>query len=738
MPSSGRRSEELKKKLQRRNNSLKPADFAKEHILVDKIEKSKDRIEKSKAALSDLRKRIDERKKSSKLIDIQQYQEKREEIIPELTGTTSDDSPKSEREEPTSREETLAQTIIRSTQKQNQASMRGNLPANKSQQKVPSRSMKDHYRDKRRYRKEITEEAKSTPFNKAPPSHIEVRSKETPDDDATEVSEITTDVRIMSTKGASYAEHRMAGKIQMRLSKPCLSGPPGHHLEKDVNINVSDLRHLGKAVEKAKMDLRQEMPSTDAMSRRHGLPYDTTDYRASVDDNEEGDSWEDAIRACNQKPRNALDPDDGKIVFARGPPTPKKEHSKQITTNKASMGKLQKLVKEAYSYEGDVFIDATEVREEDLDGGVPVLADEGGDHRTPIAVDDTTVDTYMLFGDKTFPSLVEEEALTTPGLNMPSDEFIQQYQDETDGANLSTKRNKNESHDTKPIAFTKTRVQELSSIPSKKSNEKKCKNSVSVIDIVEDDVADHENVGRDDQSLDDFEKKPSITNNKTTSIASEFYNSSLGFFKSFSNQVDTQLKTFQQRGLISKSDMDGMLGVLEHDMEETNTKLPKDGDDAVILFGDQFETTACGTNMQVVDDNIGKENGSDADPVEKMLESLKKSYNSTITKCGVDCHMIKENTKAIEDMVANLKKAKTNYSESDQNNASVLSSKAQSESLPEEKIDENLLKKLSAQGVEEMLKTTIPSKSRKGENKVTAPESQTFIVPINMPNKESE
>ena len=235
MPSTGRRSEELKKKLQRRNNSLKPADFAKDQLFIDQVEKSKDHVEKSKVTLSDLRKRIEERKKMSKLVDIQQYQEKREETIPELTGTTSDDTPISQRQEPSSREETLAQTIMRSVQKQNQNPARGNVPVNKSQQqKAPSRSMKDHYKEQRRHRKEITKEDKLTPFNKAPPSHIEVRSKETPDDDFTEVSEITTDIRIMSTKGASYAERRMSGKIQMRLARPYLSGPPGHHLEKDV------------------------------------------------------------------------------------------------------------------------------------------------------------------------------------------------------------------------------------------------------------------------------------------------------------------------------------------------------------------------------------------------------------------------------------------------------------------------------------------------------------------------
>jgi len=691
MPSTGRRSQELQKKLQRRNNSLTPANFTKDQTLVSHVETKKDPVEKSKAALSDLRRRIDERKRSSKLIDIQQYQERREETIPELTGVTFSESPISERQEPSPKDETLAQTIMSSTPKY--APTRRNVEMkNTTLEKMPSRSIKNHYRDDDRYRNDISKEERLVSFDKAPPSQIEVRSNDTPDnddDDNSEVSEITTDVRIMSTKGASYAERRMAGNVQMRLARPSLLAPADRHLERDVNINVSNLRHLGKAVEQAKLDLRKEMSPTNATPRRHGLPYEATDYRPSVDE-DEVDSWGDAIRTEVLERRHKINS-----------PTQKEEQNEQFIADKTAAKKLQKLVKEAYSYEGDVFIDATEIREEDLDGAEFVLSDEGGNHSTPIKLDDTTVDTSVLLGDEILHSEVEEK-MTTTRHSKERKSFVQESREEANIDDLSPKRNESNWPD---VSF------EDDIITDQKNN-----------------GIDHENIESDDQTLKDLENNPPSFTNDPASMASDFYNSSLGFFKSFSNQADAQLKAFQHRGLISKSDMDGMLGVLEHDVKETKTKLPKDRDDVIIFLGDEFEATAaCGSDLQAVKENTKESTGGcNPDPVEKMLESLKKSYNTGISKCGIDSDLIKENTKAIEKMVANLKNTKSG----DQNNATgVAASKAQSEPLPEGKIDGNLLKELSAQRVEDMIKKTIPLTTTQGVNK-------TFVVSVNMPKNE--
>jgi hypothetical protein len=745
MSSSGRRGPELKKKLQRRNNSLRPADFTKEHNISasNEGEGEKDCVKKTKESLSELRKRIEERKKSSKLKDIQQYiheykpsvpistssqpkerkyqQERREDTDPQLAETADDDTPitqRDSREEPNEedpfKEETLAQTIARNAQKRNinQAlKTRGYHPvkvnSNELQQNVDSCKNSNHNSNLHPHEKDGAKNIFGTPT----PTHIEVHSKETFDDGSTEVSEITTEVRILSTKGASYAERRMNGRIQKRLARPYLAGPPGHRLEKDVEINVSDLNNLSKTVEKAKIDLQQEM-SPAAIIPRHGLPYEETDYREELDDDDEEceDSWGDTI---TNQPRNA--------VCIQGPPSPKNEANKQpTTTNKASATKLQSLVKEAYSYDGDVFIDATEIRDEDIDGGVPVLT-EDGDCCNPIQVDDVSIDLSELLGDE---NVVEEDAdAQQRPTTKPTDDGI--------GKILlhGTLMNGNsDSQASKPASLRKTLVQEPSRAPDKNRNVvlpanitddpilKKESDDIPIPGISTispsnnfvHNVSKNENYEQDDPSPNISGNNPS-TNNNPTSIASEFYQSSRGFFKSLTNKVDTQLKNFKQGSLLSESGMDGMLGVLDHDIDETEKKLPKDSGDAVILLGDELERSACGIESH----HLGKDIGSGADPVEQMLESLRKTYKSGISNCGVDSGMIKENTKAIEEMVASLKAKNRNKN----------TSKAASSQQPQTEY--------SADEKTEKHQFTIPVKAY-----CKASEPQSFVVPVNVHSEE--
>mmetsp|Transcript_44944 Transcript_44944/g.50816 ORF Transcript_44944/g.50816 Transcript_44944/m.50816 type:complete len:768 (+) Transcript_44944:140-2443(+) len=764
--SSGRRFPELKKKLQRRNNSLRPADFTKEHISAStKVEDEKNSLKKRKESLSELKKRIDERKKSPQLKDIQQYikdykhsaplstnprknerkcQERRNDTVPHLIETVDDDdTPTTERDsrdepnrEHSSREETLTQTITMNIQKHNQAPTRGYHPVNnnKLQKNLPYIKKKNHNSNYHRQKKNGIKNDFDAP------THIEVHTKETFDDSSTEVSEITQDFRILSTKGASYAEHRMSGKIKKRLARPYLTGPPGHYLEKDAEVHVSDLKYLSKTVEKAKIDLQQDI-SPVTIIPRHGLLNEATDCREELDndDEEDEDYWNDAIKTCKEKPKNAVDPDN--IVCIQGPPTPKGESNSQLITNKASMVKLQSLVKVAYSYEGDVFIDATEVRDEDLDGGVPVLT-EDGNCCSPIKVDDVTVDTSALLGGEI---LLERDVVALQG---PTNDCINKHPH-----NMTTRNERSELQASNPLTFRKKVVQESSSVANKNitvvlpvnitddpnlkkmSNDMNCqgdtdnennKNPIPAISSVKSsdndlrDVSKTENDKRDDRSTNNSENKPS-TNNNSTSITSEFYHCSRGFFKSFTHQVDTQLKYFKRRGLVSESDMGDMLGILEHDLDETEKKLPKESDDVVIFIGDEFEKSACGIESQV-DDNIGKDIGSHAD----LLESLKLTYKSGVSKCGVDREMIKENAKAIEQMVATLKSKNRKA-----NTSTGPSSQPQTQYSTEEKNYRNHSNNISAEDVEDMLKYTIPIKVHR-----KTPEPQTFIVPINIHDKE--
>lgn len=465
MPSAIRRSEELQKKIQRRKNSLTPADIARERLAAIEVKAKPDPVEKSQAALSDIRKRIDERKKLS-TINVTQYQEKRQEEVGKL-------------------------------------------------------------RD--------------------PPAHIEIRSSiDSPGkkrDDDTEVSEITTDVRLLSTKGASFAERRMAGNVQMKLANPALSTPTGRALERDVNISVNNIKDLGKAVEQAKLDMQRQLsPVNDTTTRhnandstRNGLPYESTDYKPSQD---EGDSWGDAIRTSSYQ-----------------------EQKKKYIADKYAAKKLQTLVKDSVSCDGENIIDATGVREEDLDG------DENKD----------------------------------------------------DGSTIVS-----------------AQLREI----EKKVDEK------LVMSAQEETKMDEENAEDDDQPKEDSEQEPSNSTNNPVEMASEFYNSSVDFFKSFGSQVDAQLKNLQKQGI---HNVEGIIGgILNREEKQT-----QDVNDGIINFDDDFEAPS-------MDEHKKSSTGSHFDSVGKMLESI------GISKCGIDSDIINENKKAIEKMVAGLKNGNGDSGDDDQ------------------------------------------------------------------------
>lgn len=568
MPSAVRRSEELQKKLQRRNNSLKPADFAKEQI--HKVEAKQDPVEQSKAALSDIRKRIDERKKLS-TIDVKQYQEKREE------GVVSDPAI-SQRQEPQQRE-------------------------------VPAGSLKNCYKDHKNSQTNVSTEKMQVSDEKAqPPAQIEIRSSiASPGkkrDDDTEVSEITTDVRIMSTKGASYAERRMAGNVQMKLARPALSTPTGRAMERDVNIDVTNIRDLGKAVEQAKMDMQRQMsPANNATrhdvndSTRNGLPYESTDYRPSED---EGDSWGDAIRTSSYQ-----------------------EQKKQYIADKYAAQKLQTLVKEAVSYDGDVIIDATGVREEDLDGEENR---EGCDSSTVVSEELREIEKKV------------DEKLT-----------ISAQEEKTD-----------------------------------------------VID--------------DTQPKEDSEKDQSDSANNPAAMATEFYNSSVDFFKSFGSQVDTQLKILQEQGL---SNVEGIIGgIFNKEEDKSQSNMSKAVNDGVIDFDDDFEAAPSMDERRRHDNT-----GTKFDSVGKVLESI------GISKCGIDSDLINENKKAIEKMVADLKNG--NGGADDDNHFDGASASLEYE-IHEDNIDDidgNVLKELTDADSPDK---PVPLAGAKGGNK-------TFMLSFSVP-----
>jgi hypothetical protein len=244
--------------------------------------------------------------------------------------------------------------------------------------------------------------------------------------------------------------------------------------------------------------------------------------------------------------------------------------------------------------------------------------------------------------------------------------------------------------------------------------------------------------------------------------------------------MDAQLKHIQQLGLISESDMDGMLGILERDVKEASAKLPKEKDDIVLFFGEELERSTCGASRAAFVQS--KELQFPKDSVDSLLDSLKTSYKAGLSQCGVDQAIFQENSKAMEDMVARLKNAyQTNGSlcgggqgdiiavaasqlnTMDKQATSIVSARTMTlmddaavgspsfTNLVQQLQDEQNqqlqsggqleLKHKSVEAVDDMLKRARAAcahksaKLEKLKKRRNKPEPQTFIVPINMPTR---
>jgi hypothetical protein len=643
---SGSRFHSLQKRLERRNNSLKPS-YNPSNRLDDHLPLTKE--------------------------ERQVQPSKSREIVPGLipsTDTCSTDQGSRGELEEIEAENPLRETLIDpliERMRQIIPSTMGYLPVAMPRSKERMNNTSDSNQ------RVDAEQAYLNLFNA--PSHIELREKATFDDGVTEVSEITTDVRALSTKGAFYCESRLAGKLQQRLEKSrstgrtlARSGSPGQHnlslsqSHSYVEVDVNDLRHLNEAVEKAKIDLQRAMTPVN-VDVRHGLPYDATDFRAEGDD-EESDIWDGAILDSygqhQQQIHSSLDPVDGKVLCVQGPPTPRERVSPEARSKSEH---LQNLIVETLSSEGDIVIDTTEIRDEDLDG-VVVLDGDGKN------INEATAEASVLFGEQ----LVLESAVGPDEAGLGAVEnAVGFHPDQTTPTRRSPKKSPK-----------KSKVKRISRSRSQNSDVFKSK-SPKALDEVRSELQDaavydrlhvkegesatvgftssHEqhyiqnkNDARGDHCsvfVQPDHQNCDSTTRDVTAMATDLYSSSLGYFKSFVGQVDAQLRYIQRRGLIDENEMDGMLNVLDQEIHETSKNLPDKSDEAVILLGEEIERTTCGIDRSI--GNHGREIDFPTESVENMLDTLKNTYQRSLKTCGVDRTMIEENTRAMEKMVSSLK-----------------------------------------------------------------------------------
>jgi len=624
------------------------------------------------------------------------------------------------------------------------------------------------------------------------PMHIEVKSNIN-DDGVSEVSEITTDVIIAGkTIGrASYAGGHRLDRSKLKkntLAQPFWTSPPGHHPDNDDNdeaeATANDDNANNDTINCNIIDDRKQFGITTD-PRHHDLLYEEMDY--SSDDNDDDghtNSWGDSIECSNKKQLNknsaAVNDDrmhdyyDACIQQQDPSKTLSKNDDNNSNKNKpvltkfsinkvSSKGKLQTLVKETFSHQGHVFIDTTQVEEDDLDDeydhencGSREYKEEGmvlsnlpedcGDRWNPIKVDDMTIDTSMLLGDDVlsqeeaamndFTAIANEQERIASNNDHNNDDaksshnkgqvVDEKYQDDENKRTNQTQkrgglpvppspytliRSKNANCNAKDPNPNRGINDDKTYVNGFDDNEDKTTSPTLIISnnlqpCDDDDVVQIESSNTATMSNGDSKTKPPSKENKCSSTASEFYTSSVGFFKSITNQVDTQLKTFTgQGGLIPERNVDGLLGVLSQDLDESERKLPKEGDDMVVMLGDELETQVCGMDcddFQTEDKRNITENVESQRPqqrpdsIEQMVESVRKSYNnSSLSNCG---GIMSENTKAIEEMVAALTGVK----------------------------NKNTTKKASTP-----LPSSLPSKPR-----AQTPEPQTFIVPVNMHYKE--
>jgi len=798
MSPPSRRFEELQKRLQRRNNSLRPSDYCNRTPL------SCDRNLATLPNGSHLLLSANRKQNPSLLGKTEGFKKSQghlkesQENVPKLAESKSvqeEQGADKKEENSTQRVETLAEAIIR--MRQNRPPMRGYLPVAAPHPVQEHQSQQVRHQENRHV---DAEQEYRTLFQA--PSHIEVHQVHTFDDGITEVSEITTDIRTRSTKGATYVEQRMAGKMRKMLEEHDRVKRVSDHLHiggenidmgSYMEVDVTDIKELSKAVERAKFDLQQKQWNQSRVVTRHGLPYESTDFRAEGDDEESEDSWDDAIRGnlIAPHPRQALDPEDGEILCVQGPPTPRTRPSPESPRN--SRENIQGLIKETVSSDGDVVLDTTEICDEDLDGSQtnPIRLDER------IRVDDITIGTSMLLGEEVFeddPNIVSKTEMpeTSPKRSRTSPKNSKPFPKQgkvtpkkkdfvdtiTQTAELSSRR------DTTASDFRSTEDVLQSSSPKKDTTTglTSSQSGYKALYI--------------QNQKDSPEETPVLIqhdchSNKTS--GSGFYNSSLGYFKSFASQLNTHLNYIKRQGLITESDMDGMLGVLGKGMEETSSKIPKEADDMIIFLGDEFEKSTCGANTATGEPgDYTKEIEFPTYSVEKMLDSLKATYKKSLAQCGAEKSVVEENSNAIEDMVTSLKKAygtevpgcgeiqdevlleaAQKLDKMDQKASSVACGKTMTlmddaavgsysftnlvKQLQEQqqqvekgkaeggKVDKAELKQRSFEAVDEFLSKANEAKARKLEklSKLKSrngkasqkPEPQTFIVPIAMPTK---
>lgn len=407
-------------------------------------------------------------------------------------------------------------------------------------------------------------------------------------DARTEVSEITH---------LTYGPHGVASHVAM---------PRSQYGKRDQVINLANLQEepeeqrsrtslltlSRRGSAKPTSLVGQESEVTILVEKRHGLPYETTDFK--IEDEESVDSWGKAIVGSH-----IVDAMEMHRQMAHGAQYQEnlviETHlsSPRSTSFDSPRSKFVDLVKETRAADGGLILDVSDIQDADV-----CQTEEDQKSNGTIILDVSEIQDQNeceTEGDQehksnselvtTFPQIEARSALlpATPSITSPK---------------VST-------------------VSSMPDITNNKSKPRGNEESKAKVTLVE--------------------QRDPVESITVSSGIESFLTSSMNLMKAVVNDIGTRLEKME---LLPETEMNNMLGVLEKDLTETSNNVP-DKKDVVKFIGHRFQETACEIDRTV------RESAPDIDlsanSIDEMVDSVKETYKKNIVNCGL---VLKEQTTA--------------------------------------------------------------------------------------------
>jgi len=442
------------------------------------------------------------------------------------------------------------------------------------------------------------------------PDHIELIKSTSHEDARTEVSDIT-----QVTYGASFQSSRTAG-LQFPPRAHERFAPHIEHLEdleegseetEDVanhfQVDVTDLDNIHHAVHSVRRDFKNRDPPAPLVENRHGLPYESTDFRC--DDDGSDDSWGEAIigsRFLKEAERvPEMEPIDAEKFMAdkvtrQG--TPRSHASSGQKQEDRLPPKLSEgpttprsytSVRETLSAGGEVIIDLSEVNDDDLNA-IEVSKPSPKPQDTGKSPDETKE-------RKEKPPIISPETRRSPHF-----------------------------HRTSPTSSS-TQPREQAQPLEKRTKTAQTKDPEGKIQV-------------DQNQLMSELRKDVPKESVPFAPANAFVEASMKAFNNFTDGLGTKLGRFD---LLPENSMQEMLGVLNKDLTATSKRVPK-GKDVVDYVGEQLTSHSC-----TVDNTLNCASPKQLNlTFPSMVGMVRDTYQQNVANCGLPALTREQSMQPIE------------------------------------------------------------------------------------------